>query len=66
MRLIINGEEQDVGEARTVAQLIEQMGLGGAAVAVEVNREVIPRKQHADTTLNEGDVIEMVTLVGGG
>ena len=49
-----------------MAELVEQLGLGKAAVAVEVNREVVPRRAHAQTPLREGDRIEVVTLVGGG
>ncbi|MFA9478365.1 sulfur carrier protein ThiS [Phycisphaerales bacterium AB-hyl4] len=65
MNVTLNGEKQDVN-ARTVRELVEQLGMGKQAVAVEVNRELVPRKLHDSTELNEGDVIELVTLVGGG
>jgi sulfur carrier protein len=65
MQLIINGETKQV-EATTVRELVVAMGLGQQAVAVEVNREVVPKRLHEDTPLNEGDAIELVTLVGGG
>ncbi len=66
MKITVNGQQQEAGEVQTVAELVEQMGLGNAAVAVEVNREVVPKRAHAETTLKEGDEVEVVTLVGGG
>jgi thiamine biosynthesis protein ThiS len=40
--------------------------LGGAACAVEVNRQLVPKKQHESQELKDGDSVEIVTLVGGG
>lgn len=42
------------------------MGLGEKKLAVELNREVIPRSEHSTTPLKEGDVVEVVSFVGGG
>jgi len=64
-RLIINGQPQRI-EATTVRELVVALGLGEQAVAVEVNREVVPKRLHEDTPLKDGDTIELVTLVGGG
>ncbi len=67
MKLTVNGEDYDLpGNAVTVRDLVERLGFGEAPVAVEVNRQVVPRKQHDSHALGEGDVIEVVTLVGGG
>ncbi len=66
MKLTVNGKEHQAEAGLTVRQLIESLGLGKAAVAVELNRQVIPRRQHESTPLHEGDVLELVTLVGGG
>lgn len=63
--LQVNGEPKKT-EASTVAQLLEELGLAGQAVAVEVNQSVVPKKQHGEATLDDGDTIELVTLVGGG
>ena len=63
--LEVNGETQKT-DAATVADLLSELGLAGQAVAVEVNRAVVPRKQHGEAELNEGDKVELVTLVGGG
>src|SRR5690606_2240979 len=61
----INGERQKT-DAATVEALLESLGLGKQAVAVEVNQPVVRKKDHARTELSEGDRIELVTLVGGG
>ena len=65
LQLIINGEPQRV-EAGNVRELVVALGLGEQAVAVEVNREVVPKRLHGDTALKDGDTVELVTLVGGG
>ena len=65
MNLTVNGKAQDT-QAKTVQQLVEQFGLAGQAVAVELNQKVVPRKLHGQTLLSDGDVIELVQLVGGG
>ncbi len=63
--LIINGKPQRV-EAGNVRELVVALGLGEQAVAVEVNREVVPKRLHEETLLKDGDAVELVTLVGGG
>ncbi len=64
--IIVNGETRSVDEGTTVAGLISVLGLGDRRVAVERNREVVPRAQHATTQLATGDKLEVVTFVGGG
>lgn len=66
MQLTVNGTPQEIPEGLTVRQLVERLGLGDGPVAVERNREVVPRAQHAATLLESGDVIEIVHFVGGG
>lgn len=66
MQLTINGEPQEVPEGLTVRGLIEHLGLTQGPVAVEKNREVVPRADHEHTGLQPGDVIEIVHFVGGG
>ncbi|MEM1354908.1 MAG: sulfur carrier protein ThiS [Planctomycetota bacterium] len=65
MEVKINGERQKTA-APTIAALLEELGLAGQAVAVEVNQAVVPKKRHGETVLNPGDRVELVTLVGGG
>ena len=64
--VVINGQPRAVNTGTTVAALIGELGLGGRKVAVERNREVVPRAQHATTVLADGDRLEVVTFVGGG
>ncbi len=66
MRLIINGKDQTFDEQLTLAQLIEQLGMKGDRVAVELNREIVSRAQWPETILNDGDQMEIVHFVGGG
>ena len=65
MRLMVNGEPQDVPDAVTVATLLEHLGLEGP-VAVERNAQVVPRAEHGAVILEAEDVIEIVHFVGGG
>ena len=64
--VVINGQPRSVKEGTTVGALIDELGLGNRRVAVERNREVVPRARHATTALAAGDHVEIVTFVGGG
>ena len=66
MRLTLNAEEIDVPASISLADLIEQRGLADAACATEVNKALVPKADRPSTQLDEGDCIEIVTLVGGG
>ena len=66
IEVIINGESRTVLHGTTVAALISELGLADRRVAVERNREVVPRAEHASTVLAAGDKLELVTFVGGG
>jgi thiamine biosynthesis protein ThiS len=69
MKLQINGEERefDVSSASfTLAALVEQMGMKSDRVAVELNRDIVPRNSWAETSLKDGDRLEVVHFVGGG
>lgn len=66
MHITVNGEAREVSPGLTVTGLIELLGLTEGPVAVERNRDVVPRREHATTSLTEGDVIEIVHFVGGG
>jgi sulfur carrier protein len=66
MNIIVNGENRDVPAGSTVASLLESLELGTKFVACERNLDVVPRAQHETTVLEEGDRLEIVTLVGGG
>ena len=66
MQITINGQNRTVAENLTLAELLGELLLSGKPVAVEVNLELVPRQQHTQHRLREGDRLEIVTLVGGG
>ena len=66
MRIEVNGNAREVPEGATVAALLAELGVAGARVAVERNREIVPRAEHGSVQLVEGDKLEVVTFVGGG
>jgi thiamine biosynthesis protein ThiS len=66
IELIVNGEPRRVAAGISVRGLVEEMGLAKAACAVEVNRGIVPRREHEARVLAGGDVVEVVSLVGGG
>ena len=66
IEICVNGESRQVPENSTLADLVESLGLHPRRIAVERNKQLVRRAQHAETTLAEGDVLEIVTLVGGG
>lgn len=64
--IVLNGESRPIDAGLTVSGLIAELGLDRRQVAVERNREVVPRAEHDQTKLEDGDQIEVVTFVGGG
>ena len=66
MVIVFNGEPRETAENITIADLLEDLNLTPRHVAVEVNREIVPRASHRDHVLRDGDRLEVVTLVGGG
>jgi sulfur carrier protein len=66
MEIVLNGKVEQLSGQLTVAELIAHLELQPKQVAVEVNRELVPRDQHAACNLAAGDQVEVVTLVGGG
>ena len=66
MKLVVNGQTTDVPDGTTVRALIESLGLGRGACAAEINKELVPRREHETRRLHDGDCVEIVSLVGGG
>ncbi len=64
--LTVNGEPRTLPGPLTVADLLQHLGLDRRRVAVEVNRDIVPAARHTDHALHDADVVEVVTLVGGG
>ncbi len=63
--IILNGESR-LTEARSIAELITELGLEKRMIAIERNLEVVPKSRYASTMLKEGDRIELVHMIGGG
>ncbi len=66
MRLIVNGEPRDLAEGSNVSALLAALELDDRRLAVERNREILPKSVWAETRLADGDLIEIVNFVGGG
>jgi len=62
----INGDQRPLGEAKTLAELFEALGVPSHQKAVEKNGEIIPAPLWASTPLQPGDTIELIQFVGGG
>jgi sulfur carrier protein len=65
MNLIINGDSREF-EVDTLAALLDHLGMKQDRVAVELNRNIVPREKWAETNLADGDRLEIVHFVGGG
>ena len=65
MLININGTSSEVTEGTTLGQLLQELGTRGP-LAVELNRRICPKKKHDQTVLQNGDILEIVTIVGGG
>jgi sulfur carrier protein len=66
MRIQLNGESFELPDGETVAGLLARLELTGRRIAVELNLDIVPRSQHGETLLKEGDQIEVVHAIGGG
>ena len=66
INVIVNDEKIELPEGSTVSDLLKRLEIDSRALAVEVNQQIKPRNLHSVTVIAEGDVLEIVTLVGGG
>ena len=66
LRITVNGESRTVPAGGSIADLLESLGVASPRIAVERNRDIVPKAEYAATALAEGDVFEVVELVGGG
>ena len=62
----INGEARRFAAALSLAQLLDELQLGGKRIALERNGEIVPRSRFPEQTLADGDRLEIVVAVGGG
>lgn len=66
MQIILNGTATEIADNISAAGLIEHLELTGKRLAMEVNREIVPRSQYQQTTLQANDKVEIVHAIGGG
>jgi len=66
IRIKVNGGERDIPAGTSVSALLLILGIEGRRIAVELNREIVPKSEHVKRVLAEGDQLEIVTMVGGG
>ena len=66
MRVRVNGRETEVEPGATIAKIVDSVVADRSRVAVERNKEIVPRASYDAMPVVEGDVIEVITLAGGG
>ena len=66
MNITVNGESRSLEPGTSLGQLVENLGLKGKRIAVEVNRNIVPRSEYDDFRLSDNDTIEIVNAIGGG
>jgi thiamine biosynthesis protein ThiS len=66
MKIQLNGREREFHAPLSLSRLLEQLGMKEDRVAVELNRDIVPRERWPLTSLSEGDHLEIVHFVGGG
>ena len=66
MNITVNGHNVSLDDPSTVSDLIDRFEMTDRPCAVEVNRDLVPKRQHNSHELSDGDQVEIVTLVGGG
>ena len=65
MQVMINGEMRELSESATIVEMLENLALPAERIAIELNREVIRKKDWANVKLNDADKIEIIHFVGG-
>ncbi|MEK7313666.1 MAG: sulfur carrier protein ThiS [Deltaproteobacteria bacterium] len=66
MKISINGKETAVENGATIKKLLLSLGVKPEGIAVELNKEIVPRTAHALTIIKENDTIEIIRMAGGG
>ncbi len=66
MNITLNGKPYNLTQAVTVRGLMDLLEIKQGQVAIERNREIVPRSLHEKTIINENDIIEIVSFIGGG
>ena len=66
MNILLNGKNHSIDKNTCLGTLVKELDLTGKRLAVEINREIIPKSKHEQHVINEDDVIEIVYAIGGG
>ncbi len=66
MQITVNGEAREVADGLSARQLIDLLGLAEGRLAMEVNREIVPRSTFETRQIHPGDEVEIVHAIGGG
>ena len=66
MEVCVNGKKVSVPAGSSLSTLLQQLSLGSGKIAVELNREIVPRSQYDSLLLKDGDQLEVVQAIGGG
>ena len=66
MKVTVNGEVREIDGEMTLAQLLDMLGVPAQRIAIELNREVVRRKEWTNINVSDADRIEIVHFVGGG
>jgi sulfur carrier protein len=66
VKLSVNGKPVELDRPTPLVDYLRGLGIDPRAVAVEINERIVERKDFETTKLDEGDVVEIVRMVGGG
>ncbi len=66
MNIYLNGEQREIANGTTLGELLAQLEMTQQRIAVEINLNIIPRSQYAETLLQADDKVELVRAIGGG
>jgi sulfur carrier protein len=66
MRITLNGDPKELSGAITLQELLDQLAIPAGRVACEVNLKIVRRAHYVHTTIQEGDIVEIIQAIGGG
>ena len=66
MDIKVNGEKKELPDGSTIEAMLDALSIKAVGIAVEVNREIVPKRLFGSSALNDGDAVEIVRMVGGG
>ena len=66
MNIILNGAPYECAQGSSLLAIAQALSLEGKRYAIEHNKEIVPKSQHAEVILQEGDQVEIVQAIGGG